>query len=194
MRSWPKAILFDLYETLISEFDPARTPQPSLAARLGVEEAACAAAWRHVYAQRMTGTIPDFPAAVHAICQRLGATPDAAVIAQLHRERLAAKARPFTCVAASIVGLIQRLHAMSIKLGVLSNAAQEEGAAWETCVLAPFFDTVIFSYQVGRMKPDPQVYWLACEGLGTTVADTLFVGDGGSDELVGAMQAGLTAY
>jgi FMN phosphatase YigB (HAD superfamily) len=61
-------------------------------------------------------------------------------------------------------------------------------------VLAPFFDTVVFSYQVGRMKPDPQVYWLACERLGTTAADTLFVGDGGSDELVGAARAGLTAY
>jgi len=194
MRSWPQAILFDLYETLISEFDPARTPQPSMAARLGVEEAAFAAAWRHVYAQRMTGTIPNFPAALHAICQRLGATHDAAVIAQLHQERLAAKARPFTGIAAPIVGLIQQLHAMSIKLGVLSNAAREEGAAWETCVLAPFFDTVVFSYQVGRMKPDPQVYWLACERLGTTAADTLFVGDGGSDELVGAAQAGLTAY
>ena len=142
----------------------------------------------------MTGTLPDFPAVVHALCQRFGATPDAAVIAQLHQERLAAKARPFTNIAAPIVGLIQRLHAMSIKLGVLSNAAWEEGAAWETCVLAPFFDTVVFSYQVGLMKPDPQVYWLACERLGTTAADTLFVGGGGSDELVGAAQAGLTAY
>ena len=194
MRSWPKTILFDLYETLISEFDPDWTPQPSMAARLGVEEAAFTETWRHVYAQRMTGTIPDFTAALHVMCQRLGSTPDAAVIAQLHRERLAAKARPFTCIAAPIVGLIQRLHAMSIKLGVLSNAAREEGAAWEACVLAPFFDTVVFSYQVGLMKPDPQVYWLACERLGTTAADTLFVGDGGSDELVGAARAGLTAY
>jgi HAD superfamily hydrolase (TIGR01509 family) len=195
MRAWPQAILFDLYETLISEFDPAWTPQPSLAApRLGVEEAAFAAAWRQVSAQRMTGTLPDFPAALHAICQRLGVTPDAAVIAHLHQERLAAKARPFTRIAAPIVGLIQRLHAMAIKLGVLSNAAPEEVAAWKTCVLAPFFDTVVFSYQVGRMKPDPQVYWLACERLGTTAADTLFVGDGGRDELVGAVQAGLTAY
>jgi len=194
VRAWPKAILFDLYETLISEFDPAATPRPSMATRLGVEEATFAAAWRQVYTQRMTGTIPDFPAALHAICQRLGATPDAAVIAQLHRERLAAKARPFTNIVTPIVELIQRLHAMSIKLGVLSNAAREEGAPWETCVLAPCFDTVIFSYQVGCMKPDPQVYRLACERLGTAAADTLFVGDGGSDELVGAAQAGLTAY
>src|SRR2546425_3813938 len=106
MRSWPQAILFDLYETLVSEFDPAWTPQPSLAAfRLGVEEAAFAAAWRQVSAQRMTGTLPNFPAALHAICQRLGETPDAAVIAHLHQERLAAKARPFTRIAASIIGL-----------------------------------------------------------------------------------------
>ena len=40
MRAWPHAILFDLYETLISEFEPAGTPKPSLAARLGVEETA----------------------------------------------------------------------------------------------------------------------------------------------------------
>ena len=135
MRAWPQAILFDLYETRISEFDPAWTPQPSPATpRLGVEEAAFAAAWRQVSAQRMTGTLPDFPAALHANCQRLGVTPDTAVIAHLHQERLAAKARPFTRIAVSIVGLVQRLHAMSIKLGVLSNAAPEEVAAWETCV------------------------------------------------------------
>src|SRR5262249_5563648 len=114
MHVWPKAILFDLYETLITEFDPAAPPRPSIATRLGVEDAAFTAAWRHVRAQRLTGILPDYPAALHAICQRLGVTPDAAVIAHLHRERLAAKARPFTRIAPAIVELIQRLHARSI--------------------------------------------------------------------------------
>jgi HAD superfamily hydrolase (TIGR01509 family) len=194
MPLWPKAVIFDLYETLVSEFDPAWTPQPSMATRLGVEETAFNELWRQLNARRMTGGIEDFTSALRAICHRLGHTPNEPIITQLHQERQTAKARPFTHLEADVLTMVTRLHALSIKLGVLSNAACEEVSAWDTCALAPFFDTVVFSYQVGLMKPDPQVYALACDRLGVSPAHTLFVGDGGSDELVGAATAGLTAY
>jgi putative hydrolase of the HAD superfamily len=194
MPVWPQAILFDLYETLVSEFDPSRTSQPSMATRLGVDATAFTALWRQLRARRMTGDIEDFPSAVRAICHRLGHTPNDAMLTQLHQERQTAKARPFTHLAADVVTMVTRLHALSIKLGVLSNAAWEDVRAWDTCAFAPFFDTVVFSYQVGLMKPDPRVYALACDRLGVAPAQTLFVGDGGSDELVGAATAGLTAY
>lgn len=36
------------------------------------------------------------------------------------------------------------------------------------------------------MKPEPAIYHLACEHLQVSPTETLFVGDGGSDEFQGA--------
>ena len=42
------------------------------------------------------------------------------------------------------------------------------------------------------MKPDREIYELACTGLGVDPSDCLFVGDGANDELRGAERAGMT--
>jgi phosphoglycolate phosphatase-like HAD superfamily hydrolase len=49
----------------------------------------------------------------------------------------------------------------------------------------------VFSYEVGVIKPDQEIYTYACERLGVAPGDAWFVGDGGSDELRGARAAGL---
>ena len=41
------------------------------------------------------------------------------------------------------------------------------------------------------MKPDPEIYNLACERLGISPTKTVFVGDGGFDELQGATAVGM---
>ena len=41
------------------------------------------------------------------------------------------------------------------------------------------------------MKPDPEIYNLACERLGIVSAKAVFVGDGGFDELQGAAEVGM---
>lgn len=46
----------------------------------------------------------------------------------------------------------------------------------------------------GLVKPDAKIYHLACQRLHVVPGHALFVGDGGSDELVGATNAGMTAY
>jgi putative hydrolase of the HAD superfamily len=56
------------------------------------------------------------------------------------------------------------------------------------------FDDVVFSYQVGHLKPEPEIYLLACRRLAVSPADAVFVGDGGSDELSGATGVGMRAY
>lgn len=189
-----RGVLFDLYETLITEFVPDWSPRPSTAERLGVDETAFAAAWRAHQPGRMRGVYPDYPAALHAICQTLGHAGDATLIEQLHQERLEDKAAPFACVAPEILDLLEQLRRQELTLGVVSNCAPEEVTAWSTCQLAPHFDVTLFSYQVGACKPAPAIYLLACRRLGLAPAEVAFIGDGGSDELVGAAEAGLTAY
>ena len=87
---------------------------------------------------------------------------------------------------------LSRLRAAGFRLGLVSNADVMEVAAWPDSPLAGLFDVEIFSCEVGCMKPEPAIYRKCLEGLGLSAGDCLFVGDGGSNELVGARDVGLT--
>ena len=194
MNAQPQAIIFDLYETLVTEFDPHWIPGPSIGRRLDVSDQSFAQGWSRIYDRRMSGAIPDFPSALREIVQSCGQQPDEAIIQQLHEERLQEKTKPFIQVADNIIEMLQVLRTKSVKIGLLSNAACEEVAAWQHCRLASFFDEVVFSYQVGLIKPDQRIYHLTCERLGVSPTETIFIGDGGSRELTGAREAGLRPY
>lgn len=188
------AVIFDLYETLITEFDPNWAPLPSVAGRLGLDETAFAAEWKATWHNRMTGALPDYPDALREICTRLKHIPDETIVSELLQERQAAKAKCFLHIEDEVVQMLQRLKRFPIRVGLLSNAAPEQVTAWHDCVLAPFFDVVVFSFEVGLVKPDERIYQLACQQLGVAPAQTIYVGDGGDSELTGAAEAGLTPY
>ena len=65
-----------------------------------------------------------------------------AIAGNLRCDHPDSKACPFTHIEADVLTMVTRLHALSIKLGGLSNAACEEVSAWDTCALAPFFGSV----------------------------------------------------
>ena len=44
------------------------------------------------------------------------------------------------------------------------------------------------------MKPSAEIYHLGCRELEVEPGHAVFIGDGGSDELSGAAEAGLTPY
>ena len=89
---------------------------------------------------------------------------------------------------------LRQIKSLGLRIGVISNCSVEEVEAWAACPLAPLLDEVVFSYQVGHVKPDPEFYLLACQRLGVSPDRALFVGDGGSDELRGATEVGMKAY
>ena len=49
----------------------------------------------------------------------------------------------------------------------------------------------MFSCHCGLSKPQPGIYQHALQRMGVTVSEALFVGDGGSDEHIGAAAVGL---
>lgn len=68
------SVIFDLYETLITENHPewhACTASPAHA--LGINEQAFGDAWTRTYERRMTGHYRDYGATLRAICADLGA-------------------------------------------------------------------------------------------------------------------------
>ena len=187
------AVVFDLYETLITEFDPdwrsARTP----AEILGVDPEVFDQVWRGYKEARMISVV-DYRDILREACTIGGVAIDAPTIDILYTARLAMKAKPFLSVDPSIHDSLQQLKADGLKLGLISNCSVEEVAAWPQCPLAPLFDATVFSYEFGAAKPDPAIYLHACERLNVDPEHSVFVGDGGSDELAGAARVGMRPY
>lgn len=186
-----KAVIFDLYETLISEYVPVWKPQQTVIERLGLEVDAFRPLWGRLQRARFTREIPDYATVLRLICQELGHEPDEALLATLQAERLALKRGPFMAIDPQVSAFLTTLAQQEIPVAVLSNAAPEEVAAWPESPLASRIHTTVFSCDVGMVKPDAAIYHLACTRLGVEPTETFFVGDGGSDELHGAANAGL---
>ena len=194
MTTKPEAVIFDLYETLITNFDPHRTRGPSVAEQLGLDAGDFSQAWREIYNNRNSGDIPDYRSALREAARLLGCTPDEELLRRLDEAHTAGHARAFFRIEQEILDMLAALQAQPLKLGLISNTTPEEVSAWDDCALPPYFDQVLFSYQVGLVKPDRRIYELACERLGVPPSSAIYVGDGGDDELVGASEAGLQAY
>ncbi len=86
---------------------------------------------------------------------------------------------------------IEQLKQQNYQLILVSNASTAEVQAWSDSPLAALFDHSVFSCAVGLKKPDAEIYQHACELASVQPAECLFIGDGGSDELVGAKVAGM---
>ncbi|MCM1087486.1 MAG: HAD-IA family hydrolase [Muribaculaceae bacterium] len=94
-------------------------------------------------------------------------------------------------VSDSIINVLKELKSKNIKIGLISNADMIDCKYWKQSSLAPFFDDTIFSCDVGLLKPNEHIYELAMQHLGVLPNESLFVGDGGSEELYGAKAVGM---
>jgi len=83
-----------------------------------------------------------------------------------------------------------------IKRGVCSNAPfppEMMRRQVESNGIAELVDGVVFSSEVGRRKPAPEVYLAALEAIGTTAEKTLFAGDRVREDYEGPVALGMRA-
>lgn len=77
------------------------------------------------------------------------------------------------------------------RLCLISNADVIDVMNWNKSPLNELFDATIFSYEVGCLKPQSQIYEIGLKKMNTTSEKCIFVGDGGFDELKGAKELGM---
>ncbi|MCM3626064.1 HAD-IA family hydrolase [Paenibacillus glycanilyticus] len=192
-----QAVFFDLFETLITEFENGKrkaSRSNHFVAQLGIDSKLFEAEWKKRQEHRMNGTFPDFPSVLEDILNTLGHDVPEESIHAIHEQRIASKSIPFNGIDSSVLEMLEQLRSEGVKIGLISNCTPEEVKAWEASALAPYFDDVVFSYAVHSAKPEPVIYQLACQRLGVLPSEAIFVGDGGSNELTGASSYGLHAY
>jgi putative hydrolase of the HAD superfamily len=188
-----KAVLFDLYETLITEAHLAPTRASSLADALGLERQAYRAEWKARRPRIVVGEL-SFADALTEVSQTLAGTVDTAAVQRICRQRIREKAAAFAHPDDQVTTLITGLVRSGVGLGVVSNGFREDVLPWSDCSLAPAFQCTAFSCEEGVAKPDPEIYRRAMRRLRVQPETTVYIGDGGDNELNGAEQAGLRAF
>lgn len=189
------AVLFDLFETLFTEWrGPADRPPPRWGmpgAELGVDEQEFRRAWSALQPQRMTSTF-SYVDALAEICRDLGHEPPMATIRELDALRCVDKSSCFNPIDDEILDMVTCVKGAGLRTAIVSNCSVEEVLAFEQSPLASLVDDVVWSFDVGVAKPDPSIFLVACDRLGVAPAASYFVGDGSFGELDGAEIAGLT--
>ena len=192
------AVVFDLYETLITRFDPDwEPPKVSVAERLGIEEEVFRRNWTSIGVRWRKGCFERFEELLEAVCEAAGIAPDRQAIAELARERREYTLMPFEHVEAEIVEMVEELRSRGLKLGVVTNSGWGDVEPWSRCRLAPYFAAFVPSCSVGHLKPDRRIYERCLEAMGANAEESVFVGDAGNEamnESEGARNVGMRPY
>jgi putative hydrolase of the HAD superfamily len=186
-----EAVLFDLFETLVTESSAQIRRASSLGMALGVDEDTYRSDWRSRRPDIVLGRC-SFRDELAQIVRRSGGTPSETLVEQLRSERVNQKAAVLRTVEPDVLAALGALRARRLKLALVTNSFAEDVTSWDISPLRPYFDLALFSCAVGLAKPDPEIYLLACRELRVPPARALFISDG-EDDIAGARAAGLPA-
>lgn len=184
-------IVFGLFHTLVDpeDFRPKNVWRlRTVAETIGANGRDLVMFWKDTYRERTTTPVPGTDLILRYADEN-GIGLDQAQLAEIDRAmgdyQDAAIEQPRPDVLAAVADLASRFD-----LAVLSNCYVEEVRAWPGSPLEPFFATTAFSYAIGARKPERDAYLAATDGLGLSPDVCTFVGNGGSNELTGAVDAG----
>ena len=190
-----KVVLFDLFETLVSEFDAGHPSITEVAQTLGLPvEAFQQEYYQSLRSARYTGQFPDYATVLCYIVRKLGGKSSDSTIQTLAERRQSAFTAHLRCIESEILDMLNEITTAGIRIGLISNTDGSEVLDWANSPLSRFFEVTIFSHAVGMVKPDPHIYQHACKSLGVAPSDCIFIGDGNSDELRGAAEVGMLPF
>jgi putative hydrolase of the HAD superfamily len=180
-----RAVIFDLYDTLIDYDDAAsRAFSDSVADLIDRPRDEFARVWREGRPLRETGQLAPY-------LRTLGL--DTTQVREVTARRLDWTRKLVSRPRPGAIETLRRLRARGLATGLITVCSEDLALIWDQTPLAPLIDVAVFSSSVGLRKPDPQIYRLACARLEIEPQAAIFVGDGANDELAGAERVGMRA-
>ncbi len=87
---------------------------------------------------------------------------------------------------------VQALQQAGIRMALVTNGpSQLQRRKIDILGIAPWFEAVLVSAEVGHSKPEPEIYGLALESLDADPKDAWFVGDNLYTDIAGANNVGM---
>ena len=186
-----KAVIFDMYETLITEYRGLKYFSHMMAEDLGVDKIVFAKIWEASEKDRSIGKI-TFEDIIRTIMNVTNCHDEEAYNLVV-KKRYDTKKSCFEHLHKDMIKLLQKLKDNNIKIGLISNCFSEEVIVIRESCLYKYFDAPILSYEKKLYKPDPEIYKEALKELNVLPQECLYVGDGGHNELEGARDIGMTS-
>lgn len=183
-----RAVIFDMYETLITHYH-GKTPlyfSPQMAAEAEVPLERFQEIWRGKECERTIGAV-SLEETLALILK------DDNKVKQIAAKRVATAESCFENLHPEVLPMLEELKEQNIKIGLISNCFSEEADVIRRSILAPYFDAMCLSYELGMRKPQPEIYKVCVDKLGVEPQECLYVGDGGSSELEAARGCGMEA-
>ena len=184
-----KAVIFDMFETLVTLFEGRTYFGENIAADVGADPAVFRKEWHSIEKERTIGryTIEE---GLKIVLERLGLYSEDKVTNAVNK-RHQALADTFSMIPDETIQLLKKLKENGIKIGLITNTFSDECEFIKQSPLFPYFDVTLISYEQGICKPDQKMLCKMTEQLGVTAEECLYVGDGGSRELYAAREAGM---
>ena len=187
-----KAVIFDLFGTLVEIFS-RQEYENTLAEMVSILKAPYDEfykIWIQTADQRSIGVFRNLEENIEYICRELK------ISISDNQLKLARQVR-FNFVAHSLtpkkdaIEVLSHLKSKGCRTGLISNCSTVPPIIWPDTPFAPLIDVAVFSSSVGLQKPDPHIYHLATKRLSVKPENCLYIGDGDSHELTGALNVGM---
>jgi putative hydrolase of the HAD superfamily len=186
-----KACMFDLFHTLTS-VEETSPGGPLTFEILGVPRERWLEQLMEKFPERLKGAEKDPVTIIARMARAINPGISDELIRKATEHRMRNFSRSLIKMPEDSIRTLAALKNSGLKIGLLSNADFMERAAWDESPAAHLFDSTVFSCDVGLMKPEREIYELSMRRLGEYAGNCIFIGDGGSDELRGAREAGIT--
>src|SRR3990172_7807732 len=124
-----QAVLFDLFETLVTESTASVRRASALARDLGLNDHAYRSHWRSRRSDIVLGRC-SFRDVLAQIIRTLGGWMDDALLERLRSERLEQKAAVLRSVEPDVLAALGALRTAGLKLAVVTNSFAEDVAGW----------------------------------------------------------------
>lgn len=186
-----KAVIFDMYETLITHYECPLYFSAEMAEDAGIPAEKFQELWRTTATDRTIGKL-SFEEIIQRILQENN-TYSEERFQTIVDKRIWTKEETFRHLHEEIIPVLEKLKEKGILIGLISNCFSEEAEVIKKSILYPYFNASCLSYEEGLQKPDSAIFQRCMERLQVEAEECLYVGDGGSGELEAAQKLGMKA-
>ena len=189
MKEPVRAVIFDMYETLVTQLRSPLYYGTQIAGDLGLAPGEFLPGWRETEKDRSTGKL-TFENTMTQLMERHNLY-SRDLHSRIAEKRMAFQRDCFRQLHPQILPMLETLKEKGIRIGLITNCFSEEAALIRESVLFPFFDAACLSWEEGICKPDPVIFHTCLDRLAVPAESCLYVGDGGSRELETAKSLGM---
>jgi putative hydrolase of the HAD superfamily len=186
-----RAVIFDMYETLITHHNSPLYFGTQMAKDAGIPEDKFQLFWRKTEEERTTGKL-TLEQALEIILRENNCYSET-LFNKIVDKRIATKKECFRHLHAEIIPMLTTLRTRKFSIGLISNCFSEEADVIRESELFPYFDAIYLSYEQGIQKPDEEIFRRCMDELSVKAEECIYVGDGGSNELETARTLGMKA-